>query len=131
MKSIDFAAVAPRHDALHYRLEQWGRWVTQMPKAWGTHPMFRQYRSHAWQWERPEIYVVGNPLDHAETERAVSALPPKHRHAIRWAYAFPWVPPSAVRRDLALTREALGQMLHDGRDMLANRLKQSNCGANG
>lgn len=123
MKHIDFSRIEARHDALHYRLEQWGRWVTQVPKVWNTQPMFRQYRSHAWQWERPQIVIHGNPLDHAETERAVAGLPEPHRTALRWAYAFPWVPVGAVRRELAVTRERLGQLLHDGRDMVQNRLK--------
>ena len=123
MKYIDFASVHPRHDVLHIRLEQWGRWVTQVPRAWNTHPMFRQYRSHAWQWERPELVVRGNPLDHAEMERAVSHLPEPHRSAIRWVYAFPWVPVGAVRRNLAVTRERLAELIHAGRDMLQNRLK--------
>jgi hypothetical protein len=71
----------------------------------------------------PILQSQGLPMDHLEIERAVSILPDKHRTAIRWAYAYPWVPVNRVRRELGLTRDALNQLLNDGRDMLVNRLK--------
>lgn len=120
----DISHISARHSEINLRLEQWGRWVTQTPKAWSVSPMFRQYRSHAWQWEMPELVVHGNPLDHTETERAVAVLPSKHRTVIRWAYAFPWVPPTAVRRELGLTKDGLVDTLNDARDMLINRLRE-------
>lgn len=123
--ATDFSRVDPRHDAIHIRLEQWGRWVVDVPKAWRVHPMFRQYRSHAWQWHMPEIQVRGSSLDHLETEKIVCTLPDKHREAIRWAYVWPWVPVSAVRRELAVTKEGLQSLIIDGRDMVINRLRRA------
>ena len=84
--------------------------------------VFAQYRSHAWQWETPEVFAPDTPADHWEIERAVSLLPERHRTAIRWAYAWPWVPVRAVRQHLGLTRPDLQWMLVDGRDMLVNRM---------
>lgn len=86
--------------------------------------MFRGYRSHAWQWERPEPQIQINTLDAHETERAVCSLPEKHRRAIQWAYVFQYIPPNAIRRELAVTRDGLMQLIIDGRDMLKNRLAQ-------
>jgi hypothetical protein len=86
--------------------------------------MFAQYRSHAWQWETPEVKVQGLPGENALMEKLVSALPDKHRKAIRWAYAWPWVPVSAVRREVGLTRADLLLMLDNSRDMLINRMNR-------
>ena len=84
--------------------------------------MFKQYRSHAWQWETPEITLPVNTLAAHEMERAVYFLPEKHRAAIRWAYVYPFISDSRVRRDIAVTRRELASLLVDGRDMLINRL---------
>ncbi len=119
---IDYSRIPVRHDAINLCLEQWGRWIIDRPR-FEVHPMFRLYQSKARQWELPELFVPGNPHDHLEIERAVCALPAGHRTAIRWAYAYPWVPVNRVRRELGLTKEGLGHMLNDARDMLINRLK--------
>ena len=87
--------------------------------------MFRQYRSHAWQWHRPEIVIKVNPLAAHEIERAVSMLPENHRTAIRWAYVFSRVHPGAVQRALGVTKDALMQLIDDSRDMLKNRLQKT------
>ena len=87
--------------------------------------MFRQYRSHAWQWERPEIKAQINTIEASETERAVSTLPEQHRTVIRWLYVWPWVPVNAVQRSLGLTRAELAAVADKGRDMVIDRLRQS------
>lgn len=120
---VDFSRIPTRHDAINLRLEQWARWVSVRPQAWKVQPMFRQYRSHSWQWHAPEIKVELNTIECCETEKLVSQLPEKHRAAIRWAYVFPWIAPSVIRRELALTKEGLEQMLTDARDMLVNRMR--------
>ena len=124
-QSADFSRIPARHDAINIRLEHWGQWVTVKPRGWGIQPMFRQYRSHAWQWERPEIKARINTIEASETERAVSTLPEQHRTVIRWLYVWPWVPVNAVRRDLGLTRVELASMAVDARDMVIDRLRQS------
>lgn len=121
---VDFSHVPTRQDAIHLRLEHWAMWVRVRPQPWKVQPMFKQYRSHAWQWERPEIQVQLNTLEATETERAVSWLPEPHRTVVRWAYVFPHIPVNAVRSQLGLTREMLARVLVDGRDMMRNRLSE-------
>ena len=123
-RDCDFSRIDAKHDAINLRLEHWARWVTPRPQAWKAQPMFRGYRSHAWQWEMPEIKIALNTLECAEIEKIVSyQLPEKNRDAIRWAYVFPWVPVNAVRRELAVTRDGLQELIANGRTMVANRLK--------
>lgn len=122
--AIDFARIPVRHEQIHIRLEDWSKWVRVWYQPWQQSPIFRQYRSHAWQWERPELKAQLNQLECHETERAVSFLPDKHRTAIRWAYVYDHVPVNAVRRELAVTREDLAALIDNGRDMLKNRLKE-------
>lgn len=121
----DFSKIPTRHAEINLRCERWGRWITKTEKAWRVHPMFAQYRSHAWQWEMPEIHVPGTPGENMEIEKLVSELPSKHRTAVRWAYAFPWVPVSAVRQYLGVTRSGLAEMLDAARDMLLNKMRRA------
>ncbi len=123
-KHADLSSIPARHDAVNLRLEQWAQWVSSRPQVWKTQPMFRQYRSHAWQWERPEIKAQINSIEASEIERVVSMLPDKHRAVLRWLYVWPWVPVNAIRRQLGLTMADLSQMAPDARDMVINRLKQ-------
>jgi hypothetical protein len=95
------------------------------PQGWGIQPMFRQYRSHAWQWHMPEIKAQINTIEASETERAVSTLPEQYRTVIRWLYVWPWVPVNAVQRSLGLTRAELAAVADKGRDMVIDRLRQS------
>ena len=124
-QTADFSRIPARHDAINLRLEHWGQWVSVRPQAWKVQPMFRQYRSHAWQWHMPEIKAQINTIEASETERVVSMLPEQHRTVIRWLYVWPWVPVNAVRRDLGLTRVELASMAMDARDMVIDRLRQS------
>lgn len=121
---IDLHLVAPQHIEIHSRLEAWGRWIVDRPRGWGVQPMFRQYRSGAWQWHAPsETRPQGSPKDHLAVERAVAGLPEKHRDAIRWCYVWPWLPVSAMRRHLGVTKDSLAQLIKDGRSMVVNRLQ--------
>lgn len=121
---IDLNHVHPRHDAIDRRLTEWSRWVRVKPMGWTTAPMFRLYRAPK-QWESDlDIRIEINTLDAAEIERAVSLLPPAHRTAIRWCYVFPGVPVGKVQRELGATREALAGLIHDGRSMLVNRIRE-------
>lgn len=122
-RDSDFAFVHARHDAINRRLEHWAIWVRVRPQPWKAQPMFRQYRSHAWQWHVPEIKIDINTLEAHETEKAVSFLPDKHRAAIRWCYVFAHVPVSMVRRELGVTADGLVSLICNGRDILINRLR--------
>ena len=122
--SIDLNHVHPLHDAIDARLTEWARWVRNKPAAWAMQPMFRLYRAPK-QWESDlQIRIEINTLAAHEIERAVSFLPDKHRTAIRWAYVFAHVPVGKVQRELGATREALAGLIHDGRSMLVNRLRE-------
>ena len=123
----DLNHVSARHDAIHLRLEQWGRWATARGGQ-SVHPMFRQYQSKARQWELPELRVPCSPLQALEVERAVQILPEAQRTAIRWAYVWPWVPVPQVLRTLAVNRPGLCLLLDSGRDMVKNRLAQARVG---
>lgn len=119
----DLHIVAERHIDIHGKLEAWGRWIVDRPKGWGVQPMFRQYRSGAWQWHAPEARPQGSPQDHLAIERAVTGLPDKHREALRWCYVWPYVPVGKVRQYLAVTRDDLARLIVDGRDMVKNALR--------
>jgi hypothetical protein len=120
----DYNAIPARHDAVNLRLEEWARWVKVRPAAWCCQPMFRLYRAPK-QWESDlQIRIEIDTLAAHEIERAISFLPPPHRTALRWSYVFSHVPVNAVRRELAVTREGLGQLINDARDMLVNRLRE-------
>lgn len=121
----DYSHVTTRHDQIHYRLESWARWVKPGQQAWKAQGIWRNYRApRQYAYETADIKTELNTLECHETERFVSALPDKHRTAIRWVYVFSFIPPNVVRRDLGVTRDGLSDLITDGRDMLVNRLKQ-------
>lgn len=122
--SVDFHWVQESHREIDRQLTQWARWVRVKPSGWQTHPMFRQYRSHAWQWETPVYQVPVNSLEAHLMEKAVAALPEKHRDAIRWSYCFRNNPIQMARR-LGVSKEGLLALVVDGRSMLNNRLQIS------
>ena len=94
------------------------------PRMMPQQPMFRFAKSNARQWEiDPPIHVEINTLAAHEVEKAVAGLPDKHRTAIRWSYVFGHIPVHIVRRELGVTKDALCQMIEDGRDMIKNVIK--------
>jgi DNA-directed RNA polymerase specialized sigma24 family protein len=117
---VDFHLVADQHLAINERLESWARWVKVRPHGWQCSPMFRQYRSKAFQWHAPEIRPVTNIPEAVEMEKAVSLLPEKHREAIRFAYVWCGSPVAMARR-LGVSKQGLLELIHAGRTMLTNR----------
>lgn len=117
---VDFHIVADHHLAIHERLNQWARWVRVRPVGWQVSPMFRQYRSKSWQWERPEPREEINVPEALEIERAVSLLPEKHRTAIRWCYVLCGAP-GTMARTLGVSKQGLCELIASGRKMLVNR----------
>jgi hypothetical protein len=120
----DYHYIPERQAEIATRLEHWAIWVNPRQCVWRTQPMFRQYRSHAWQWERPELKVQINGIEAMEIEKLVCQLPEKNRDAIRWAYVFTFIPVNIVRRELGVTREGLASLIVNGRDMLKNKLSR-------
>jgi hypothetical protein len=86
--------------------------------------MFRHYRAKRQYDVDPHIAEPMNVLECVDCEKAVSALPTGIRTAIRWHYVWPWVPLSAVRHELGVTKEGLRAMLDSGRDRLASQLRR-------
>ena len=119
-EDIDFHIVRDEHLGVHEALLNWSRWVRVRPHGWQVAPMFRQYRSKAWQWERPVIRDSINVLAAVAMEKAVSKLPEKHRDAIRWSYVFGGHP-AKVARDLGVSKQGLSDLIDGGRTMLRNR----------
>lgn len=118
-ENFDFFAVAPQHFALHERLLNWARYVSSNGRQ-TVQPMFRSYRSTE-IWAQSRDRLVTDPLDGHKIEKAVSALPDKHRDAIRWSYVWFRIPPQKMCRYLAVTRAGLALLVRDGRVMLLNR----------
>jgi len=118
---IDYFLVEDRHLGIHARLEAWARWVRVRPHGWQVSPMFRQYRSKAWQWERPIPKEPVNLPEAVEMEKAVSLLPTKNREAIRWAYVYSGNP-VGMARELGVSKQGLMDLVNSGRTMLSNRV---------
>lgn len=118
----DIHHIPSSQSQMHSRLENWRRYVSSNPRAWFIQPMFKQAKTPK-QWE--EDLHVPLPIDTQDghlVEKAVSALPEKHRTVIRWYYVFPYVPENRVRRECGLTREMLAEIAIDARNMLRNRI---------
>lgn len=118
---VDYHLVPDEHLAIHARLEAWARWVRVRPVGWQVTPMFRQYRSNGWQWERPEIRTAVNIPEAWEMEEAVRALDPKQRDAIRWCYVTAGSPVAMARR-LEVDKRGLLALIQAGRAVLVGRL---------
>lgn len=86
--------------------------------------MFRGYRSHAWQWEMPEIKPEVSSLEALETEKIVSSLPEKMRTALRWCYVFN-DSPTRMCRELNVDMDGLEELVTYGRDVVNDRLNKT------
>lgn len=119
---IDYNHVQDRHQAIHARLENWRRWLRPRSSGWHTHPMWKNALTSK-QWEvSPYIGVPVDTLDAALMEKAVYALPEKHREAVRWWYVYRR-DPVAMARALGVSKQGLADLVEAGRTMLANRCK--------
>ena len=115
---VDYNRVQDRHQAIHARLENWRRWVIVRPHGWQVAPMFRMYQSKSRQWEAsPHIGTPVDAIDAALMEKAVYALPEKHREAVRWWYVYRR-DPVAMARALGVSKQGLADLVEAGRTML-------------
>jgi DNA-directed RNA polymerase specialized sigma24 family protein len=115
---IDFFEIRPAHAEIHRRLLNWARWVRPMGYRGSVLSMFRHYRN-GYEESHPSAEI--DSLDGANVEKAVQALPPSHREAIRWWYVRNYIPVHRMRKALGLTTPALHELVHDARAMLRNR----------
>lgn len=121
-EAIDYSYVPQRHLEIQSRLETWAKWVrVGKGSGWQSHPMWKEFRSGAWQWHYLELKTPINTLEAMETEKQVSKLPEKHRDAIRWCYVFQDGPVNMARK-LGVSKQGLADLVMQGRDMLKNRL---------
>ena len=119
----DWAKVYDHHKWVHERLINWARWVTPGSSA-EVSPMFRDYRSHAWQWHPREHRPECNVIEAQEVESFIAKLPPTHREVLRWCYVRRYNPAKASR-NLRLDYAGMERHIHDGRSMLDLALRGS------
>ena len=120
-ETVDYNHIKPEHEAIHAMLVNWERWVRVRPHGRFTHPMWRNSRTSR-QWEvSPYIGVPVNTLDAVLVEKAVYALPEKHREAVRWWYVYRR-DPVAMARNLGVSKQGLADLVEAGRTMLKNRI---------
>ena len=118
---VDYNHIPAHHQAIHARLVNWRRWVTVRPHGWFTHPMWRSALTSR-QWDvSPHIGTPVDTLDAALMEKAVYALPDKHREAVRWWYVYRR-DPVAMARNLGVSKQGLQELVTEGRTMLKNRI---------
>lgn len=116
---VDFFVVRAGHEAIHERLTNWARWSRGGRGSTSTLPMFRFYRPDGYHELTAAIPV--DSLDATRVQKLMVVLPEKHRWAMQWSYAHPWIHVQKVCRVLAVSRDALAELVHDGRSMLRNR----------
>jgi DNA-directed RNA polymerase specialized sigma24 family protein len=121
---VDFHRVEEHQIAMHERLLNWARWLNS-GRGGSVSPMFRQYRSNAWQWHPAEHRPFCDTLDAPLMEKTVYKLPEKHRMAVRWLYVYRCAPINACRA-MGLSHTGLYQHSRDGRQMLINMLRGAN-----
>lgn len=119
--TVDFSFVPEHQQAMHARLENWGRSCNGGASD-NTAPMFKQHQSsQLWATSYGRDVVV--PVDRGDASkigRGVYFLPDPHRCALQWYY----VKRTSVmqgRKSVACTAEALARYVIDGRTMLLNR----------
>jgi hypothetical protein len=115
---VDFHHVQPDHKLTHDMLLNWALWVAVRPQ-YSVHPMFRQYRSHAWQWHSPGYRPTCDILQAQEVEKLMRHLPKRHRDALVWSYVVRSGPAHA-RKVLACSYSELGELINQGRSMVSN-----------
>lgn len=117
IEPVDFCVIEQKHEDIHKRLDNWGRWCQPGRGGSSALPMFRLYRP-----DNFERGPMGTPVDGTDAQRIAKALvqiPVKHRVALNWFYVKP-VNPAKVCKVIAVSMEALAQHVRDGRQMLIN-----------
>ena len=118
-REVDLFFVPAHQSAMHERLENWAAYV-RVGFAGKQHPMWANTQSNSRQWHAPELRKTCDTLDGHLMEKAVAALPVKHKEALRWYYVTGsgyW----KICRALGVSIDGLNQLVVDGRTMLMNR----------
>lgn len=121
---VDFNVIPEAHGEIHGRLLNWASWCRpRHDSGYGdTSPMFRMYRSTARARREygATTHVSVNKIEAQAMEKAVQALPQKHRAAIRWSYV-DRKHPAAEAAGLGVSLQGLADLVRDARQMLVNR----------
>ena len=121
-EAVDFQVIPIHQDAMHLRLENWGRW-SNPPGMPDIAPGFDRARSDELTRETSEASEIRAPVDVRDAIKIQSAMhfmPIKHRQALAWYYVTPSAPIKACRR-IGCTAVGLVELVDDGRQMLINR----------
>ena len=122
-EAVDYNHVPERHAAIHARLENWRKWLRPRASGWHTHPMWKNALTSK-QWDvSPSLPVPINTLDAVVIEKAVAALPCKHRDALRWCYVHTGNP-IAMARNLGVSKQGLADLVSVARTMLINTVSR-------
>lgn len=114
----DFCDVAPQHSAVHAELENWARWCAPHRRTGlCVSPMFAGYRPPTGYFTLQTPRMV-DTLAAAATQKRYALLPEENRHALCWAYVYPWVNPGKVQRQMGITRLKLAELVQAGRQMM-------------
>jgi hypothetical protein len=124
--SIDFHEVLPKHRALDVELRNWARWIKPGRGGSGTHPMFRYYRSSDVHEAAPLNVEPIRPMDAMRMEKAITAMPERHRISLQWCYYYCHQGASiaVACRALAVSNQGLIDLIHTARQMLTNCTKE-------
>lgn len=115
----DFHFVPEDQIAIDKRLENWAAFVRVKNFSWVS-PIWKLGKSNGRQWHEPEFRLQCDTLDGMVIERAVGQLPDIHRSSLRWAYVYKHHPAKFCQQH-GLSKNALAQIISDGRRMLINR----------
>jgi hypothetical protein len=117
-RMVDFHQIKAEHKIIDAMCQNWAMWVRVRPRSF-VNPMFKQYRSNAWQWHKPEYRHTCDTIEAQEMEKLMRHLPKHIRDSIVWAYVVRSSPVHA-RSVLGCTYADLGEYIHQGRTMLCN-----------
>lgn len=121
-ETVDFQKVEDIHKPIHERLVNWAAWATPRSSHGAVSPMFRMYRSKAFQWHPPIYRETCDLIDAQLVEKTMRHLPHAHREALIWFYLVRCTPAIACRH-LATNYAGLALFVRDGRQMVANLLR--------
>lgn len=122
----DFFIVLPQHLDIHDRLRNWARYIAANGYKKNCAPMFQHYRSSE-VWAETQAFNPVDRIDGHRLEKAIGALPDKHKYAVRWVYVYSCggdgrapVWPKTAQRSLGVNREGLVYLINAARSMLRN-----------
>ena len=118
---VDYNHVQDRHQAIHARAGELAQVGDRSPAWLAGCPDVPYVPEQVQAVARPVIQTPVDTLDAVLVEKAVYALPEKHREAVRWWYVYRRNP-AAMARSLGVSKQGLADLVVAGRTMLQNKL---------